>query len=265
MTMFAGRDAIRVRSLCVGADIDTRSLRKHSRLAALPLTLEAGRCGCAVVFRYGAVVLFQTDPREEAAFLDLLAPAIQRPAGRRISEEVELVLARDGREGVDGGRLGVAVFSLPVIQVVAEVLARSVVLERFEERLGGTFEALEPVAADLGSGHLTQGHHRLLLRRLGEVLLDRQDMVGRVAVSDKPDVLWDRPEFERLYARLTDEFEIAQRFEAVEAKLDLIGRTIQTAIGLIQSRRSLRVEWYIVVLIVVEIGLTLYGMFVRPD
>lgn len=263
MSLFAGREALRVRSLCVGSDIDTRSLRRHSRLAALPLTLEAGRAGCAVIFRYGAVVLFQTDPREEQEFLTALGPAIQRPAGRRMSEEIELVLARDGREGVDGTRLQVAAFSLPVIQMVAEVLARSVVLERFEERLGGTFESLEPVAADLGRGHLTRTHHRLLLRQLGEVLLDRQDMVGRVAVSDKPDVLWDRPGLERLYARLTDEFEIAQRFEAVEAKLELIGRTIQTAIGLIQSRRSLRVEWYIVVLILVEIGLTLYGMFVR--
>jgi uncharacterized Rmd1/YagE family protein len=88
-------------------------------------------------------------------------------------------------------------------------------------------------------------------------------MVGRVAVSDKPDVLWDRPELERLYARLTDEFEIPDRFEAVESKLDLIGRTIQTAVNLVQSRRSHRVEWYIVILIVCEIVLTLYEMFIR--
>ena len=95
------------------------------------------------------------------------------------------------------------------------------------------------------------------------MLLDQQEMVGRVAVSDKPDVLWDRPDLERLYARLTEEFEIPDRFEAVEAKHNLIGRTLQTAMDLIQARRSLRVEWYIVVLILVEIALTLYEMFVR--
>jgi uncharacterized Rmd1/YagE family protein len=83
------------------------------------------------------------------------------------------------------------------------------------------------------------------------------------SASDKPDVLRDRPDLERLYLRLTEEFETADRYEAVEAKLDLIGRTIQTAIDLVQSRRSLRVEWYIVILIVFEIVLTLYEMFVR--
>ena len=119
------------------------------------------------------------------------------------------------------------------------------------------------MAASFGLGRLTRAHHHNLLKRLGDVLLDQQEMVGRVAVSDKPDALWDHPELERLYARLTEEFEIPDRFEAVESKLDLIGRAIQTAINLVQSRRSLRVEWYIVILIVFEIALTLYQMFIR--
>ena len=36
-----------------------------------------------------------------------------------------------------------------------------------------------------------------------------------------------------------------------------------TLLDLLQNRRSLRVEWYIVILIVVEIVLTLYELFVR--
>jgi uncharacterized Rmd1/YagE family protein len=119
------------------------------------------------------------------------------------------------------------------------------------------------MVAGLGNGRLTRINYRNLLKRLGEVLLDQQEVIGRIAVTDKPDVLWDHPELERLYSRLNDEFEILDRFEAVESKLNLIGRMIQTSIDLVQSRRSLRVEWYIVILIVAEIGLTLYEMFVR--
>lgn len=259
----AGPGGIHVRSICLGGDIDTRSLRRTRTVATSPLTLEAGRAGRAVVFRYGAIVLFNVEPMEEAAFLEGLRPLIQRPAADLMIEEVELAVSADKREGVEGSTLFVTDFSIPIIQVVAEVLARSVVLERFEGRVGATFENLQPVAADLGNGRLNRNHHRQLLGRLGEVLLDQQEMVGRVAVTDKPDVLWDRPDLERLYARLTDEFEIPDRFEAVEAKLDLIGKTIQTALDLIQHRHSLRVEWYIVILIIFEILLTLYEMFVR--
>ena len=200
---------------------------------------------------------------EETSFLDSLRPLIQRPATDPIIEEVGLSLSSDGREGIEGDTLFVQDFSLPTLQVVAEVLARSVVLERFEGRVGATFDTLQPMAAGLGSGRLTRVNYRHLLRRLGDVLLDQQEMIGRIAVTDKPDVLWDHPQLERLYARLDDEFEIPDRFEAVEAKLNMIGRAIQTSIDLVQNRRSLRVEWYIVILIVVEIVLTLYEMFIR--
>jgi required for meiotic nuclear division protein 1 len=257
---FDGQREIRVRSLHVGGEIDTRGLRKANALAVSPLVLEAGGQGCAVVFRYGAVVLFHVGPEEEKAFLEGLRPHLSRPLPGPKVEEITLVSSSDNKEGVEGERIHVPGFSLPVIQVVAEVLARSVVLESHETQVGATFEALRPIAESLGRGSLTRAHYRMLLKRLGDVLLDQQEMAGRVAVTEKPDVLWDHPEIERLYARLTDEFEIPDRFEAVESKLNLIGGTARTAIDLVQARRNLRFEWYIVVLIVFEICLTLYEM-----
>lgn len=87
-------------------------------------------------------------------------------------------------------------------------------------------------------------------------------MVGRVEVAEKPDLLWDHPQLERVYARLLDEYELSERHRALGRKLELISRTAETVLELLQNRRSLRVEWYIVILIVVEILLTLYEMFV---
>lgn len=262
-TLFVGRSKIHVRSICIGGDIDTRSLRKTRSLSASPLTLEAGSGGCATVFRYGAIVFFNVKPIEETTFLSGLSALIQRPAATPMVEEVELTLSSDGHESAEENTLFVPDFSLPTLQVVAEVLARSVVLERFEGSVGNTFDTLQPMAAGLGSGRITRINYRSLLKRLGDVLLDQQEMVGRIAITDKPDVLWDHPELERLYARLNDEFEISDRYEVVEAKLNLIGRTVQTSIDLVQSRRSLRLEWYVVILFIAEIGLTLYEMFIH--
>ena len=44
-------------------------------------------------------------------------------------------------------------------------------------------------------------------------------------------------------------------------KLELISSTTNTFFHLLQARRTLRVEWYIVILIVVEIVLSLTGVF----
>jgi len=48
---------------------------------------------------------------------------------------------------------------------------------------------------------------------------------------------------------------------ALAGKLRLISDTLQTALNVLQQKSSLRMEWYIVVLILVEILLTLYQMF----
>lgn len=93
------------------------------------------------------------------------------------------------------------------------------------------------------------------------MLLIQHKMVGHVEVLEKPDVLWDHPELERFYARLRDEYELRERERALNRKLELVSRTVATLLELIQNRRSLRVEWYIVLLILFEIALTLYGMF----
>jgi uncharacterized Rmd1/YagE family protein len=86
-------------------------------------------------------------------------------------------------------------------------------------------------------------------------------MVGRVEVGEKPDVLWERPGLNRLFSRLENEYELQERKLAIDRKLDLISRTVETLVDLLQNKRALRVEWYIVILIVIEIFLTLYQLF----
>ncbi len=43
----------------------------------------------------------------------------------------------------------------------------------------------------------------------------------------------------------------------------MLGTTAETLLDLLQNRRTLRVEWYIVILSVVEIELTLYELFIH--
>ncbi|WP_346659329.1 RMD1 family protein [Bradyrhizobium sp. 164] len=37
---------------------------------------------------------------------------------------------------------------------------------------------------------------------IGNALLVQQHVAGRVAIAEKPDALWEKPELERLYSRL---------------------------------------------------------------
>ena len=140
---------------------------------------------------------------------------------------------------------------------------KSLLLGHYETRLAGDFDAIEPLALELDRRGSIRGGTRQHLKRIGGLLLMEHRMVGRAEIGEKPELLWEHPRLERLHALLEDEFEIRERLAALDRKLELAARTERTLVELISTRHALRVEWYIVALIVIEIALTLYGMAVR--
>ncbi len=249
------------RAILVGQRIDLRALGSTQRLGGGPLAVSVRGGGAGILFRYGAVVLFDVQPLEQDDFLRQLEPRIQ---GRTVELEIEQVTVRidaDSKEVLEGNTVILNDTSAERLEIVADVLSKSVVLARYESSIAQTFDRIEPFAAELSKQSTGSQMARELLAHLGSALSIEQQMVGRVLIDDTPEILWDRPDLERLFARLRDEFEILERFTALNRKLELVSRTAETALGLIQARRSLRVEWYIVILIVFEIFLTLYQMF----
>jgi uncharacterized Rmd1/YagE family protein len=260
--LFSETRNIAVRAMVVGERIDVRAFGSSDRIAAAPLLVRAGANRAAAVLRYGVIVLFNMAVEDESAFLDAVRPYVSEPYAEPDTERVTIAVAPGGEGTVNAdGSIALAAASIERLQIVATVLAKSVVLGFYERQLAAAFDRIEPLAASLKRTGTIGAQGREMLREIGDVLLMQQRTVGRVEVAEKPDMLWDHPELERLYARLQDEYELTERARAVERKLDLISRTATTALDILQTRHLLRVEWYIVALILVSILLTLYDMF----
>jgi uncharacterized Rmd1/YagE family protein len=263
-TLFDARPVVSARALFLGQRIDLKGWDGGARLAANPFAVRAGRGGAAVLFRYGAVVLFGLEPDEEAAFLADLAPRVRAPFDHPETEAVRVRFERKGPEGPEGDQVVLSAPHVERIQVVADILAKSVVLAHYEAQSVRVFDRAEPLVASLSARGRARPGGRDLLAHIGGALAVQHQTVGRVAVAEKPELLWERPDLERLYLRLEEEYEIPERDAALERRLSLVSRTATTALELLHTRRGLRLEWAIVVLIAVEIALTLYEVFLRP-
>lgn len=260
----AGRRTITLRASFVGERIDVRAFERGEVLAASPLVLAAGERGRAVVFRYGVVVFFDLDPAEQEMFVRGLAPLVSGRFAEAEREEVDVRIDPDGDEGVDpNGTIVLSDAGLERLQIVAEVLARSLVLAHYEERVARVFERIEPLARGLRERGMRSIRSRELLRQIGDVLLAQTQTVGRVEVAEKPELTWDRPDLDTLYEHLRLEYELRDRDLALKRKLDLIGNNAEGLLALLDSQHSLRVEWYIVLLIAVEIVLIVYDILAR--
>lgn len=253
---------ISVRACLVGERLHLRGLYE-TPLEFGPLVMPAGAAGLAMLFRYGVIVLINLDEAEAKTFLKEMRARVEKPLRRMETEEARLYITPTPAEGIGAEGIGVADFSLPRLQVVAIVLARSVVLARYEATMASAFDVVEPLAVQIQDERTSSRALKQLLSHIGGTLLVQHKMIGRVEIQDKPELLWEQPDLERLYLRLETEYELRERNTVLERKLALISRTAETIITLLHNRRSLRVEWYIVGLIVFEVVLTLYDMWLK--
>ncbi len=249
------------RALMLGERIDTAGLERADLVSTAPLAFHAGQAGFAVLYRFGVAVLFGLSPLEEDEIVTKIGARVAG-ASRGDDETLVIETTQDGEDkALPNGRLAVKDLSEERLLVIADALAKSVALGRDERRVNAVFDTIEPFAAELASKGRPPWRRKSMLELIGQTLLVRHRVSGRVAVEDKPDVLWDRPDLERLYARLEDEYELEARGRTLNAKIDVIGETARALTDLIDADRSVRLEWIIIVLIAMEIGLSLFEIF----
>ena len=256
------RRRVQVHALHLGDRINTAGF-EGDIVSAVPLAVRTGETGVAVVFRYGVAVFIGLSPEEEAAFLLKISTRVMGRLGIAEEERVHVEIAGGADDQVSaGGPISLGDMSLPRMLIVADVLAKSVALASDERDLTKVFGVIEPFAVELATRGRTRRNRTEILKLIGNALLVQHRVSGRVAVAEKPDALWDRPDLERLYARLEDEYELKERVETLDRKVAVIAETAETLADIIDTRRALRLELIVVILIAIEIGTSFYQIFI---
>jgi len=250
-----------VRALLLGDRIDTSGLDRSEVISTAPMTFRAGQNGLVAVFRFGVIVLFDLSVLEADDVLRRLNPRVIRPVTVREDETAVIEAALDRDEQIlPGGPILLKSVTPEHVTVIADALAKSVILARAEREVGAVIDRIEPMARELAEKGRTPGDQKAILKLIGNALLVQHRVSGRVAVADKPDAVWDRPDLERLYGRLQEEYELPERAEALTRKLQVISDTAEVLSDMIDTRRSLRLEFAVVLLIVFEIVLSIFQL-----
>jgi uncharacterized Rmd1/YagE family protein len=245
---------VRARALLLGDRIATAGLERSDMISATPLAFLAGANGFVALYRFGVAVMIGLSPLEEEEVLGQIKLRLTGPHQHIDDEAAVLEISPEFDDKfLPGGSLAMKDFSPQRLLVVADALAKSVSLGRDEREVNAVFDIIEPFAAQLAQTGRPPWRRRVMLKLIGQTLLVQHRVSGRVAIEEKPDVLWDRPDLERLYTRLEDEYELKERGETLKHKLDTIVETTRTLTDMIDANTATRLEATIVILIVAEI------------
>jgi len=256
---------LRIRALLLGDRLDTSGLERRDMIASTPFAFRVNDNGFVAFFRYGAVVFAGLTRSQEEGYLESINSRISGKLPSFEEEIAYITINEDLNDQVPpGGPIQLKELEPERLLVIADVLAKSVALAHNERRIGAFFRVVDPLARNLAENGTLPRNRRDILVLIGESLIVSHRMSARVAVDDKPDILWDRVDLERLYSRMEDEYELKERASTLADKVETVQNTASALTDLIDAQRSYRLEITIVILIAVELGIAVFDLFFRP-
>ena len=257
-----GNRLVTARALLLGDRLDTAGLERHNVLSTTPMAFRIETGAFVVLFRYGVAVLVGMTSAQEDEIIRSLDGRISGRFARSEVETAQIEVAPEKDEQVTpSGVIALKALLPEHVLIIADALATNLILAHDERNVSAVFDSTEPLARELAEHGRTQGGRRSILKHIGNALLVQQRVSGLVAVAEKPDVLWDRPDLERFYARLEDEYELKERADLLTRKLTVISDTAKALADIIDTERSLRLERIIIALILIETIFAAYQIF----
>jgi uncharacterized Rmd1/YagE family protein len=245
---------VTVRALLLGDRIDTAGLERPDVLSTMPLAFRVEEGAFVVLFRFGVAVLVGMTPLQEDEIIRSLGERIVGRYSRPELESAQIEIAPDKDDQIaPNGTITLKALLPEHVLIIADSIATNVILAHDERNVSAVFDVIEPLARELAEHGRTPGGRRMILKHIGNALLVQQRVSGLVAVAEKPDVLWERPDLERFYARLEDEYELKERADLLTRKLGVISDTGKVLADIIDTERSLRLEQMIIALLLVGI------------
>ena len=175
---------------------------------------------------------------------------------------IEINHSQDRFFNVKDGKVVFSKFSLEAIEVLALVLSMSVSLEYFEEQVEKILDSVNFHQEFLQTRRVKFKTYQML-KIWAQVLEIKRNILNQLYIIDKPDIVWDSPMLEGLYERLVYLYDIQERFEALEYKIDFVNEVVSFVQERLSSRKDHFLERIIILLIAFEIVVYLIELFFK--
>ena len=230
----------------------------HRVLSSNPLVLEPEAGTWVYLARFGAAVFWNAAPGTVALVLQDLAALGARVEAARDDLRVHLGAETDR---VDFSEVWLRDLTLDKLKLVSLALAQSVALDAVEREVSQAMARFGPVVTALrDEGRLVPGAKELL-RTVGFAMAVRSAVLDTLTLFDDPPETWENEALARLHSALFDQFDLGERLSAVNQKVAYLQDAGATVLDVLARRKDQRLEWIVIILILVEVVLFVWKEF----
>ncbi len=225
----------------------------RGRLSLRELRVTIDPAGGMYVFPFGAVATHDIAPERREAELARLRASMPKLTAKVVREDYTVAEDPSFRTGIVDGVLRVDSFTPARAGIVALTVAQSAAMEYYEQLVERSFERIAKLVETMERRGTVPIRTRPLYRFIGEAIVTRTEVISVLHLLDKPDEAWEDPAMDRIYNDLRAEFDLSDRYTALEMKLRSIQDSLELLVDIARDRRLVLLEVTVVLLILLEL------------
>jgi uncharacterized Rmd1/YagE family protein len=145
-----------------------------------------------------------------------------------------------------------------LLRIVMLNIGQSVALEHYEVLTDELITSSKHYIQELEHRGKLSISKTNLLKYIGKVLNVKNSIVDNLYILDDPNLVWDNEELNLLNRHLKTNFDINPRFKDLDYRLQIVENNLKLFTDVLNVRESTRLEWVIIILILIEIVIALF-------
>ncbi|MCW1953767.1 MAG: RMD1 family protein [Flavobacteriia bacterium] len=236
------------------------NIRQCKQKLALPilfsdsdeLFLSNGDKKFVYVFQYGVVSFFNHSPQEINELVQRLNPNAPAWQEQELSETIK-VGVQSGTQEVAFDQVILPSFDPEAIRLVMLNTSQSVALDKYLEITDSLLEETSSYTKSLEiKGKLNISGIKLK-KFIGKVLNIKNQISENLYIFDAPDITWENESLNSLNTALKQTFDIKDRYRYIYERIGIIKEDLELFKDIMDHKESSKLEWIIIILILVEV------------
>lgn len=211
------------------------------------------------VFDYGVVVFGNYDAVAKSEFISFIKKYATALVDLNLSEEYQIRIDEKAPKVlVKNDYVTVPQIDASILRIVMLNTGQSVALEYYEVLTDELITSSKHYILELEKQGRLSISKTNLLKYIGKVLNVKNSIVDNLYILDDPNLVWDNEELNLLNRHLKANFDINTRFKDLDYRLQIVEDNLTLFTDVLNVRESARLEWIIIILIVIEIVIALF-------
>lgn len=217
--------------------------------------------GHVFVLNYGVVVFANVDDIKSSAFITLLKMYCSNLLENRLQEDFMIEKKETASPEFSYNSLSIKEINNDVIRIAMLQVAQSLALDFYQERAQQLFDETVNLTNQLENYGSLKISKTKLLKFIGKTLNTKNRIIDNLYIFDTPLVVWEDEFLGKVNDGLTKTFDISIRFKELEYMLKRVESNLTVFVELNDSKESKRLEWIVIILILIEVLHLFLGRF----